>query len=78
MRTASARAITAAVLNEPFMVFKVLSYAQKNVGKRQRQDIVEVDTAILMVGTGTLYRNLAPDFLVGDKLRPDIPELTHL
>lgn len=74
----SARAITAVVLNDPFMVFKVLTYAQKNAGKRQLQDIVEVEAAILMMGTGAFYRNLAPDLLVDDRLKSDIPALTHL
>jgi HD-like signal output (HDOD) protein len=74
----SARAITAAVLNDPFMVFKVLSYAKKNPGKRQVQDITEVEQAIIMMGTSNFYRNLAPDLLVDDRLKSDIPALTHL
>lgn len=74
----SARAITAVVLNDPFMVFKVLSYAKKNAGKRQVQDILEVEGAIIMMGTSTFFRDLAPDLLVDDRLKSDIPALTHL
>lgn len=74
----SARAIASAVLNDPFMVFKVLSYAKKHPGKRQVQDITEVEQAIIMMGTGTFYRNLSPDLLVDDRLKSDIPALTHL
>lgn len=74
----SARAITAVVLNDPFMVFKVLSYAKKHAGKRQIQDLVEVEAAVLMMGTSTFYRNLAPDLLVDDRLKTNIPALTHL
>lgn len=74
----SARAISAAVLNDPFMVFKVLSYANRNAGKRQLQDIVEIEQAIIMMGTSNFYRNLAPDLLVDDRLKSNIPALTHL
>ena len=74
----SARAISAVVLNDPFMAFKVLSYAKQNASKRQVQDILEVEAAIIMMGTTTFYRNLFPDFLVEDRLKSNIPALTHL
>lgn len=74
----SARAISSAVLSDPFMVFKVLSYAKKNAGKRQVQDITEVESAVIMMGTSNFYRNLAPDLLVDDRLKSNIPALTHL
>ena len=45
----SARDITFAVLSDPFMVFKILSYANNNPGKRQLQHIVEVEQAIMMM-----------------------------
>ncbi|MEE9331986.1 MAG: HDOD domain-containing protein [Methylophilaceae bacterium] len=74
----SARAISAVVLNDPFMVFKVLSYAKKHPSQRQVQDIVEVEAAIIMMGTSRFYRNLAPDLLVDDRLQSNILALTHL
>lgn len=74
----SARAISAVALSDPFMVFKVLSYAKKHPSKRQVQDIVEVEAAIIMMGTSNFYRNLAPDLLVDDRLQSNIPALTHL
>ncbi len=74
----SARDITLAVLSDPFMVFKILSYANTNPGKRQLQHIVEVEQAIIMMGTSTFYRHLSPDLLVDDRLKDNIPELTHL
>lgn len=74
----NARDISAVVLNDPFMVFKVLSYAQKHQGKRQVQDLVEVEQAIIMMGTRTFFRELAPDLLVDDRLQSNIPALTHL
>jgi HD-like signal output (HDOD) protein len=74
----SARAISVAVLNDPFMVFKVLSYANSHAGKRQLQDIVEVEQAIIMMGTSSFYQHLSPDLLVDDRLKSNIPALTHL
>ncbi len=74
----SARDITLAVLSDPFMVFKILSYTNNNPGKRQLQHIVEVEQAIIMMGTSTFFRHLSPDLLVDDKLKDNIPALTHL
>ncbi len=74
----SARDISIVALNDPFMVFKILSYAKKHPGKHQVQDLVEVEAAIIMMGTSTFFRNLAPDLLVDDRLASDIPALTHL
>jgi len=74
----SARAITSIVLNDPFMVLKVISYAQKHQGKNQLQDLIQVEQAILMMGTDAFYRNLPASPLVEDQLKSDIPALTHL
>ncbi|MFV1922661.1 MAG: HDOD domain-containing protein [Methylotenera sp.] len=74
----SARDITLAVLSDPFMVFKILSYTNNNPGKRQLQHIVEVEQAIIMMGTSTFFRHLLPDLLVDDRLKDNIPALTHL
>lgn len=74
----SARAIALAVLNDPMMVFKVLSYAQKHKGKSQLQDLVQVEQAILMMGTGAFFRNIPPTPLVEDALKTNLTALTHL
>lgn len=74
----SARAISAVVLNDPFMVFKVLSYANNHPGKHQIQEIVEVEAAIIMMGTSTFFREIATDLLVEDRLKSNLPAFTHL
>lgn len=74
----SARAITSVVMNDPFMVFKVLSYAQQNKGKYQVQDLVQVEQAILMMGTEAFFNKLPPAPLVDDGLKSNIPALTNL
>lgn len=74
----SARAISTAVLNDPMMVFKVLSFSQKHKGKKQVQDLVQADQAILMMGTSSFFLNLQPKVLVEDLLKSNLPALMHL
>jgi HD-like signal output (HDOD) protein len=74
----SARAISNAVLNDPMMVFKVLSFSQKHKGKKQLQDLVQADQAILMMGTTSFFSNLSPEVLVEDQLKANLPALMHL
>jgi len=74
----SARAITAVVMNDPFMVFKVLYYSQKNKSKHQVQDLIQVEQAIIMMGTTAFFSNLPPAPLVDDALKSNLPALTHL
>ncbi len=74
----SARAISNVVLNDPFMVFRVLSYTNSHPGKHQVQDILEVEQAIIMLGTSNFFGHLSPDLLVDDRLKSNIPALTHL
>ena len=40
--------------------------------------LLEVEAAIITMGTTTFYRNLFPDFLVEDRLKSNIPALTNL
>jgi HD-like signal output (HDOD) protein len=74
----SARAISTAVLNDPMMVFKVLSFSQNHRGKKQLQDLVQADQAILMMGTTSFFANLTPKVLVEDILKTNLSALMHL
>jgi HD-like signal output (HDOD) protein len=74
----SARAISCAVLNDPMMVFRVLSYSQKHKSKHQLQDLLQVEQALLMMGTNTFFRDIPPNFLVEDTLKNNLIALTHL
>lgn len=74
----SARALSAIVLNDPMMVFKVLCYSQNHKGKHQLQDLLQVEQAIIMMGTTTFFRDLTPSILVEDTLKNDLTALTHL
>jgi len=74
----SARAISNTVLNDPMMVFKVLSFSQSHRAKKQLQDLVQADQAILMMGTTSFFTNLSPKVLVEDMLKNNLPALMHL
>lgn len=74
----SARAITLLVMSDPMMAFRVLSYSQKHKSSHQIQDLLQVEQAILMMGTTPFFRNLPTDFLVEDILRDRPVALTHL
>lgn len=74
----SARAIAATVLSDPFMVFRILSHAKTHQGRHQLQDLIQVEQAILMMGTNAFYQNLLPAPLVEDHLKNNLLALTHL
>ncbi|HAJ72219.1 MAG TPA: metal-dependent hydrolase [Methylophilaceae bacterium] len=74
----SARDITLVVINDPMMVFKVLSYAQTHKGANQLQDLVQVEQAILMMGTSTFFNKIPINLQVDDVLHHDLTALTHL
>jgi HD-like signal output (HDOD) protein len=74
----SARALTGVILNDPMMVFKVLCYSQTHKGRHQLQDLLQVEQAILMMGTTTFFNNLTPGLLVEDTLKDNLTALTHL
>ncbi len=74
----SARVISAVVLNDPMMVFKVLCYSQNHKSKRQVQDLLQVEQAILMMGMTTFFREIPPNSLVEEALKDNLTALTHL
>jgi HD-like signal output (HDOD) protein len=74
----SARDITMAVMSDPMMVFKVLTYAQNHKGKNQLQDLIQVEQAVLMMGTYTFFNKIPASPLVEDALKQDISSLMHL
>jgi HD-like signal output (HDOD) protein len=74
----SARDIAIAMHNDPMMVFKVLTYAQNHKGRNQLQDIMQVEQALLMMGTNTFFTYLIPKLVVEDVLKQDVSSLMHL
>lgn len=74
----SPRDISRAVLNDPMMVFRVLSYSQQNKGKHQVQDLLQVEQAVIMMGTSIFFNRLAPKKIVNEMLSTDLKALTEL
>lgn len=72
------RNITPIVLHDPFMVFRVLSYAKQHPSKHQQQDLIQVEQAILMMGTNAFYRNLPTNLVIEDQLKDKLPALGQL
>ena len=72
------RNITPIVLRDPFMVFCVLSYAKQHPSKHQQQDLIQVEQAILMMGTNAFYQNLPTNLLIEDQLKDKLPALGQL
>lgn len=74
----SARDIAMVVLNDPMMVFKVLTYAQMHKGRNQVQDLAQVEQALLMMGTTAFFSYIPPSPIVEDILSPHLARLMDL
>lgn len=74
----SVRGISLAVLNDPMMTFRVLSYAQQHKGRSQIQDLIQVEQAVIMMGTTAFFKNLMPTVLVDKVLSSELVALTNL
>ncbi len=72
------RNITPIVLHDPFMVFRVLSYAKQHPSRYQQQDLIQVEQAILMMGMNTFYEKLPTNLLVEDQLKDKLTALAQL
>jgi hypothetical protein len=72
------RDITAVVTDDPMMVFKILCYSQQHKGAHQLQDLVQVEQALLMMGTGAFFNQITPEPLVEDVLNQDFSALMDL
>lgn len=74
----SARDINHVVINDPMMVFKVLTYAQNHRSSYQTQDLVQVEQAVLMMGTNTFFHRIRTSPHVEDVLNHDFSALMDL
>lgn len=74
----SPRAIANVVINDPLMIFRLLSYTQKHKSKHQQHDVIQIEQAIMLMGTDAFFKNLPTDCIVEDLLKTNLPALTHL
>ncbi|MDF0377156.1 MULTISPECIES: HDOD domain-containing protein [unclassified Methylophilus] len=73
-----ARDITRVVINDPLMMFKVLAYANNHRSRHQLQDLVQVEQAIIMMGTGTFFAQIPTVPHVEDVLHEHMSALIDL
>jgi len=74
----SPRELNVIVLQDPMMVFRILRYMQMHRPQHQLQDLVLVEQALMMMGTGTFFREIPPIPLVEDQLSGNLPALLSL
>lgn len=74
----SLRDIHIAVVQDPMMAFRVLRFAQQNRHKSQVQDLVLIESAIMMMGMTTFFNRLPPEPLVETILKSNLAALTRL
>lgn len=72
------RNITPIVLHDPLMTFKVISYAKKHPSRYQQQDLIQVEQAILMMGTNAFYNNVPADLFIEDQLKNNLSAMGNL
>lgn len=73
-----ARDITRVVINDPLMMFKVLTYANNHRSRHQLQDLVQVEQAIIMMGTSTFFEQIPTVPHVEDVLDHHVAALVDL
>lgn len=73
-----ARDITRVVINDPLMMFKVLTYANNHRSRHQLQDLVQVEQAIIMMGNSTFFDQIPTVPHVEDVLDKHVSALVDL
>lgn len=73
-----ARDITRVVINDPLMMFKVLTFANNHRSRHQLQDLVHVEQAIIMMGTNTFFDQIPTVPHVEDVLDHHVTALVDL
>jgi HD-like signal output (HDOD) protein len=76
--TLSARGLSAIIIQDPMMTFRLLRYSQTHQHKNQSRDLVTVEQALLMMGMTTFFKDLPPQPLVQDILKTNLTAQTHL
>lgn len=73
-----AKQITRVVINDPLMIFKVLTFANNHRARAQLQDLVQVEQAIIMMGNRTFFEKIPFSPLVEDVLNEHLSALMDL
>ncbi len=65
----TAHSIANAIKHDPIMTVKLLRYLQSHKRRAQTAEVIEVEQALLMLGTEPFFNNVAPKPLIEDQLK---------
>ncbi len=65
----TAHSIAQAINHDPLMTVKLLRYLQNNKRKAQTTELVQVEQALLMLGTEPFFNHVAPEPLIEARLK---------
>ncbi len=65
----TAHTLALAIKYDPLMTVKLLRYLQNNKRKAQTTELVQVEQALLMLGTEQFFNHVAPEPLIEDQLK---------
>ena len=74
----TAHSIANAIRQDPVMTVKLLRYLQEHKRKAQITELVQVEQALLMLGTEQFFRNVMPELLIEDQLKAHVVALPPL
>jgi HD-like signal output (HDOD) protein len=74
----SARAIANVVIMDPMMTVRLLRYLQEHKHSRQVQELVQLESTLMMMGLNTFFNAIPAKPLVEDVLHPHLDALTQL
>ncbi len=74
----TAHSIASAIRRDPIMTVKLLRYLQDHKHKAQINELVQVEQALLMLGTEKFFKNMMPALLIEDQLKSNVIALPPL
>lgn len=74
----SARGVTEIIARDPMMTVKLLRYLQRHKHRKQEQEVMQVEQALLMLGVEAFFTRLAPEPLAEEMPRGHLEALVHL
>lgn len=74
----NARSMALVVTSDPMMTVKLLRYMQAHRRRSQTQELVQVEQAIMMMGSNTFFREIKPEPIVEDVLHGHMAALANL
>ena len=74
----TAHSIANVIRHDPIMTVKLLRYLQSHKRKAQTTELVQVEQALLMLGTEQFFNNVMPQLLIEDQLKAHVVALPPL